>query len=151
MKKKAHRKVVLLKFFSYFPFPLSFGILTAFRYKDWFQISENTQSVVDTRVQIGFGFILAMIVFILVILKKVAYLKGIWGFVLALAITFCLRTIINELWLILLAITGAEIVYTILKSPLEQAEKEYELVKNTVIEEKVKTEITKDTHYSGRA
>lgn len=148
--KKYKKKVFWLSFFSYAPFPVAIGTLTAFRFDEWFQITENTPAVVNSRVQIGFGFILALIVFVLAILKKTSFLKGIWGWLLALAITFCLRTIINELWLILLALTSAELIFTILSTPLENAREQLKLAKDTTLQEEVKKDVV-ETHYSGRA
>jgi hypothetical protein len=123
--------------------------LTAFRYKDWFAMTEGS---VKSGIQIGFGFVLALIVFILAIMKKTSFLKGIWGWVLALGITFCLRSIINELWLILLAITCAEMVFTVLADPLENAEEQLKIARDTGLQEAVKKDIeNEEKHYSGRA
>jgi F0F1-type ATP synthase assembly protein I len=148
--QKYKKKVSLLKFFSYAPFPLSIGILTAFRFRSWFAITETTAIASGARLQIGFGFILALIVFVLAVMKKVSFLKGIWGWILALAITFCLRSIINELWLILLALTSAEFIYTILESPLKTAEEQLKIARETNIQETVKKDITEEK-YNGRA
>lgn len=148
LKQRYREKVGWLRFGSYAPFPLALGTLTAFRFKEWFNVSDSGASAVTTRVQIGIGFVLALVIFVLIVLKKSSYLKGIWGWVLALGITYCLRTIINELWLILIAMTAAEIVCELLKSPLEDAERQYALVRDTVTQEKVKREIADE--YSGR-
>lgn len=147
-KKKYKNKKTWLGITEWAGFPISMGILIGLRFKTWFQVSETSAEASRVRVQIGIGFVMALIVFVLVIMKKTNFLKGIWGWILALGITYYLRTIINELWLILLALTIAELLYTIINPYYEDACKQYELVKDTTIQEQVKHDITEE--YSGR-
>lgn len=148
MKKKYKAKKTWLGIGKWCGFPIAIGVLTAFRWKEWFQVSETGVEASGVRVQIGIGFVMALIIFVLVVMKKTSFLKGVWGWILALGITYCLRTIINELWLILLALTMAEIVYTIISPYYDAAVKQYGLVKDTELEEKVKKDVSEE--YSGR-
>lgn len=141
-QEKYKKKALTLDIISYSGFPAAFGVLLAIRGKAWFS------GGITSSVQIGVGFVLALVVFVLAVLKKIEYLKGIWGWLLALGITYLLRTIINELWIIVLALTCAEFVYWILTTPREQAHKELEVAKDTQIQEKVKQDIQEE--YNGR-
>lgn len=141
-QEKYKKKALTLDIISYSGFPVAFGVLLAIRGKTWFS------GGITSSVQIGVGFVLALVVFVLAVLKKIEYLKGIWGWLLALGITYLLRTIINELWIIVLALTCAEFIYWILTTPREQAHKELEVAKDTQIQEKVKQDIQEE--YNGR-
>lgn len=141
-QEKYKRKALTLDIASYSGFPIAFGVLLAIRGKAWFS------GGVTSSVQIGIGFVLALVVFVLAVMKKIEYLKGIWGWFLALGITYLLRTIINELWIIVLALTCAEFLYWILTAPREEAHKELDVAKDTTVQEKVKRDITEE--YSGR-
>lgn len=141
-QEKYKKKALTLDILSYSGFPAAFGVLLAIRGKAWFS------GGITSSVQIGVGFVLALVVFVLAVLKKIEYLKGIWGWLLALGITYLLRTIINELWIIVLALTCAEFIYWILTTPREQAHKELEVAKDTQIQEKVKQDIQEE--YNGR-
>lgn len=142
IQQRYKRKALALDIISYGSFPVAFGILLAFRAQDWF--SKGTASSVD----IGIGFGLALVVFVLACLKKVSYLKGIWGWFLALGITYFLRAIINELWVIVLALTCAQFIFWLLGSMRNEAHKACELVKDTTIQEKVKRDLSNE--YTGR-
>ena len=141
-QEKYKKKALTLDIISYSGFPVAFGVLLAIRGKAWFS------GGITSSVQIGVGFMLALVVFILAILKKVEYLKGIWGWLLALGITYLLRTIINELWIIVLALTIAEFVYWILTAPREEAHKQCTIAKDTEVQEKVKKDLAEE--YNGR-
>ena len=141
-QEKYKRKALTLDIVSYSGFPIAFGVLLAIRGKAWFS------GGITSSVQIGIGFVLALVVFVLAVMKKIEYLKGIWGWFLALGITYLLRTIINELWIIVLALTCAEFLYWILTTPREEAHKQCSIAQDTTIQEKVKKDLAEE--YNGR-
>ncbi len=141
-QEKYKRKALTLDIVSYSGFPIAFGVLLAIRGKAWFS------GGITSSVQIGVGFVLALVVFVLAVMKKIEYLKGIWGWFLALGITYLLRTIINELWIIVLALTCAEFLYWILTTPREEAHKQCSIAQDTTIQEKVKKDLAEE--FNGR-
>ena len=141
-QEKYKRKALTLDIVSYSGFPIAFCVLLAIRGKAW------VSGGITSSVQIGVGFVLALVVFVLAVMKKIEFLKGIWGWFLALGITYLLRTIINELWIIVLALTCAEFLYWILTAPREEAHKQCSIAQDTTIQEKVKKDLAEE--YNGR-
>lgn len=137
MKNKYKKQYYLLSVISWGLYLIGFIVLLATRGNIWFKTIEDG-------LRVSIGFILALVCFLIIVFKKSAILKGSFGIFMSFAIVMCLKSIVNELWLILLVLLVCSLIQSCLKQPLEKAKKRYELCEDTVIQEEVKKE------YSGR-
>lgn len=94
LNKYIRNKIIfsLLKWLVMF---LPLCILTISKANSWFKIVEK-----KTTWQVPIGLIILSVFIVLIVLKKTKAMSNLWGFAMVFALTYLLRPIINDLYLI---------------------------------------------------
>lgn len=130
--KTTKRKINILKITSVLMLLAPILTVVGINFNSYFTVKKGF--ITAQAVEVSAGFILAAVSGGLLLIGKTKAFKGTRGLAVALALSILLKAVMNDLVLILTALTTGSLLYGVFKNPIKTLEQTYQYEKQAGIQ-----------------
>ncbi len=140
--KTTKRKLNWLKFGSIFGLIAPMAVVIGVNFNNYFTIEKGV--FLPQALEVGVGAILGIGTATLLALNKTQFLKRSRALIIGLILSILLKSIINDIILIMTALTAGSLINMAFKTPIENLKKTYDYEKQAGIQAKAMSNVMKE-------